>query len=155
MQEGLTSERSGLLTARHRLWAGAILCVVIAIFAFLWYASQGFVDMTSTFGVCGFKQSYGLPCPGCGITTSSMAFVRGHILESFYIQPAGGVLCGVVLVIGILSLLVAVFGVNLRFLHRAVNPLTVVKYVIISLVVIFVSGWAVTLARAMIAKNDL
>lgn len=153
LDENRSTETTGLRVAQ-RLWAAAILCVVIAIFLFIWLGARGIVNMTSTFGICGFKQSYGLPCPGCGITTSAMAFIDGHFLEAFYIQPAGTLLLCILLGIGVLSLLISVFGVNFGFLHRSVNPVTFVKYVFLSLLVIFVSGWAVTLARVMATRKD-
>src|SRR4051794_25230633 len=41
---------------------------------------------------CQFLARTGLPCPSCGMTTSFALFVRGRILQSFYVQPMGTVL---------------------------------------------------------------
>ena len=134
------------LKVSQRIAAGGALAVIVGIFALLWAGVAGIVDMTLLFGVCGFKQSYGLPCMGCYITTSAKAFVQGRVLESFYIQPAGAILCCGLVVGGVLALLIAVFGVNFRFLHRPLSMRTF-KYVVISLIIVLAGGWAVTLAR--------
>ncbi len=41
---------------------------------------------------CEFFARTGIPCPSCGMTTAFAWFVRGHLLESFYVQPMGFVL---------------------------------------------------------------
>jgi hypothetical protein len=41
---------------------------------------------------CQFLARTGLPCPGCGMTTSFAWFVRGNIEASLYVQPMGTVL---------------------------------------------------------------
>lgn len=38
---------------------------------------------------CGFMLRSGLPCPTCGMTTAFSHFVRGHLIESFMVQPGG------------------------------------------------------------------
>jgi hypothetical protein len=42
---------------------------------------------------CGFLQRTGLPCAGCGMTTSFAHLVRGHVISSFVAQPFGMFLC--------------------------------------------------------------
>jgi len=102
---------------------------------------------------CGFKQRYNLPCPGCGITTSVVAFAQGKIFEAFYIQPAAALLCCVLVVVAFLAFLIAVFGVYFGFLKRFVTEVKV-RYIILALIIIMVAGWAVTLARALAAENQ-
>jgi hypothetical protein len=41
---------------------------------------------------CGFMLRSGLPCPTCGMTTSFSHIVRGNVIDSFMVQPAGFVL---------------------------------------------------------------
>src|SRR5450432_3468050 len=41
---------------------------------------------------CGWYNTFGLPCPSCGMTTSFAWFARGNLLASFYIQPMGALL---------------------------------------------------------------
>lgn len=33
--------------------------------------------------VCPIRAATGIPCPGCGLTTSAMQFLRGNFVESF------------------------------------------------------------------------
>lgn len=42
---------------------------------------------------CGFLMQTGLPCPGCGMTTSFSYAVRGRMIASFIAQPFGMLLC--------------------------------------------------------------
>lgn len=107
--------------------------------------------MVGLFGVCGFKQEHGLPCPGCGFTTSAIAFARGQIFDSFYTQPASAVLCSIIAIIGVFSLLAALFGIKFRFLDKPVG--VIVKYILITLMILFLGGWAVTLSRAMAVRQ--
>jgi hypothetical protein len=38
---------------------------------------------------CHFLQTTGLPCPGCGMTTSFAWFAKGNLPASVYVQPMG------------------------------------------------------------------
>ncbi|MBC7783141.1 MAG: DUF2752 domain-containing protein [Burkholderiales bacterium] len=41
---------------------------------------------------CAFLDRTGIPCAGCGMTTSFAHFVRGQVFASFFAQPFGFVL---------------------------------------------------------------
>ncbi len=38
---------------------------------------------------CTLRTLFGIPCPGCGVTTSLALFARGGFVESAVVQPAG------------------------------------------------------------------
>src|SRR5687767_7006253 len=42
---------------------------------------------------CAFLERTGVPCAGCGMTTSFALLVRGRVLSSFIAQPFGMILC--------------------------------------------------------------
>ena len=109
-------------------------------------------DMGQWLGYCGFQQTTGLPCPTCGMTTATLAFARGRIFEAFYIQPAGGLLCSVMVIVAILSFAVAVSGVYFQFIKRFFVEIRL-RYMILALFFILTAGWAVTLARALAIKT--
>jgi hypothetical protein len=136
------------LSVPCRLIAGAVFLMIVAGFVFLWVCAKGYLDSAMILGICGFKQQFQLPCMGCGITTSSMAFISGDVLGAFYIQPAGAVLCCTAVVVAGFSLLVAVFGVDLGLLEK-IKWGSIWKYLLVAVIVIFTGGWAVTLARAL------
>ena len=135
-------------SSRQRLLAGLVFLVVVASFGLFWLAAHDKIDIGWWLGPCGFKQKYGLPCPTCGITTSVLAFVQGKIFEAFYIQPAGALLCCVLVVVAFLAFLIAVFGVYFGFLKRFFTEVKI-KHIILALIIIIAAGWAVTLARAL------
>ena len=141
------------LSITCRLIACAVFLEILLIFAFLWICAKGYLESSMLLGVCGFKQHYQLPCVGCGIATSSMAFVSGNIAHSFYIQPAGGVLCTISAGIGVYSLLIAAFGVDFGLL-RKFSFARSWKYLLIAGIVVFVGGWAVTLARTLALRSS-
>jgi hypothetical protein len=122
------------------------LCI-LAFFAYMFLGARGIVDMRSQFGVCGFKQTHQLPCPGCGWTHSTLAFVEGHIGKSFYLQPAAGIFCLGFAISAVFALLSAVLGIKFGFLDRPFG--VIVKYLILAVIIIVAGGWAVTLSRAM------
>jgi len=104
-------------------------------------------------GYCGFKQRTGLPCPTCGMTTATLAFAQGRILEAFYIQPACGLLCSAMVVAAVLAFITAVFAVNFRFIETFLKEMKI-RYIILALIIILAAGWAVTLARALTASAN-
>lgn len=42
---------------------------------------------------CSFLERTGIPCAGCGMTTSFAYLVRGNVVQSFIAQPFGLILC--------------------------------------------------------------
>ncbi len=129
-----------------------IVFVVAAGFGGLWLLQRVGFDFGLLFGPCGMKQRTGLPCPTCGMTTCVLAFARGEVLTAFYTQPAGGLLCSLLVVGAFFAFLVGVFGVYFRFFDRLWAELKV-KHVVVGLLVVIVGGWAVTLARAVAAQS--
>lgn len=130
-----------------------IVCLgIIVFFAVFALAGHYKIDMGRLLGYCGFKQRYGLPCPTCGMTTATLAFAQGRILEAFYIQPACGLLCCVIVLAAIMAFIIAVFGVYFRFVERFFEEVKI-RYMILALIVIIIAGWAVTFARALVANN--
>jgi hypothetical protein len=131
----------------------AIVCLGIIVF-FAGFAIAGHykIDMGRWLGYCGFKQRTGLPCPTCGMTTATLAFAQGKIFEAFYIQPACGFLCCVMVIVAILAFIIAVFGVYFRFIERFFTEVKL-RYMILALIIIIIAGWAVTLARALVANS--
>jgi len=150
----LVEDKSGGCRASlHQRIAATVVFLVVAVsFAAAWLAATGKFDLERWLGPCGFKQRTGLPCPTCGMTTSVLTFSRGKIFESFYIQPAGGLLCCVLVIIAFLALFTAVFGVYFRFVKRFFTEVKL-RHIILALIVIIAAGWAVTLARALSSKN--
>ena len=143
-----SKKKEELVTPWARVAAGVVFLAVAGIFGILFAGDKGWVDMSRLFGICGFKQVYGLPCPCCYIMTSAMAFVQGRVLDSFYIQPAGAVLCCVLLAVGVGALLISVFGVKFEFLYQPMKW-RVIKYLVASALIILAAGWAVTLSRTL------
>jgi len=95
-----------------------VILAVGGMFSFLWACAQGWVDSASLFGVCGFQQRTGLPCLGCYWTRAGQAFATGHILRSFYIQPAAAAFYSVAALSAIFALLSGLFGIQCTFLIR-------------------------------------
>lgn len=131
----------------------AIVCLaVVAYFGVFALIAHYEVNMGRHLGYCGFKQRTGLPCVSCGMTTATLAFAQGNIGEAFLIQPAVGLLyCSAVLAGG-LAFFVAVSGVYFDFIKRFFADIKI-RYMILALIIILASGWAVTLARAVAAQN--
>ena len=139
-------------SSRQRLTGAAVCLAVVVFFGLFALAGHYKIDMGLWLGYCGFKQRYGLPCPTCGMTTAVLAFAQGKIFKAFYIQPAAGLLCCMLVVAAFLALLVAVFGVRLGFLERFFARVKII-YIIAALIVIIAAGWAVMLARALAVSN--
>ena len=135
-------------SSRQRLIAAVVCIAVVAFFGLFAWAGHNKTDMGRWLGYCGFKQKYNQPCPTCGVTTAVLAFAQGRIFEAFYIQPAAGLFCCVLVAAAFLALLIAVFGVYFGFLERFFTQVKI-RYIILALLIIIAAGWAVTLARAL------
>jgi len=72
----------------------AAACLVLLLVAASLVPSSSGVGTHMALGLqqCQFLARTGLPCPGCGMTTSFSWFVRGNIEASLYVQPMGCVL---------------------------------------------------------------
>jgi hypothetical protein len=138
-------------TSNQRIGAGIVFLAILGAFGILGLAAAGIINLGFWFGPCGFKQNYNLPCPTCGMTTSALAFVKGRIWDSFWIQPAGGLLCIVLVFMAFFAFFIAVFGLYSSFLSRFFAQVKI-KYTILIFMIIIAAGWAVTLARALAAK---
>lgn len=136
-------------TLRRRLAAALVLFAIVAFFVLLWAVGHFRIPLAP--GGCGFEQRYNLPCPTCRMTTAAIAFVHGHILHSFYTQPAAAILCSALVLAAFFAFLTAVSGVYFNFFDRLLSQLKLWHW-ILALLIILVAGWAVTLARA-IAEN--
>jgi len=138
-------------TAKQRIIAAVVCIAIVGLFSIFAISGHYEIDMGFFLGRCGFKQNTGLPCPTCGMTTAVLAFAQGKILQAFYIQPAGGLLCSASVFAAILSFFISVFGIYFRFIKRFFAEVKV-RYMIFALIIIILSGWAVTFARALAAK---
>jgi len=150
LQRQQISERKILSRAsfRQRLVCGLVFLVIAAFFGLFILATNDKVQIDRWLGPCGFKQIYGLPCPTCGVTTSVLAFAKGRLLESFYIQPAGALLCCILAFSATLAFFGAVFGVYFSFLRRFFAQVKII-HIILAILIIITAAWAVTLARAL------
>lgn len=135
-------------SGKQRIIAALIFAVLCVFFGSFAIAAHSSTDMGQYLGRCGFKQRYGLPCPTCGYTTATLAFVQGKIIDSFYIQPACGLICSIFVFTAILSFLIAVFGIKFKFVTRFFTEVKI-THIIFAFIVIIASGWAVTIARTL------
>jgi len=131
----------------------AIICLAIAAFFGIFAVAGHYnLDMGRWLGYCGFKQKTGLPCPTCGMTTATLAFAQGRILEAFYIQPACGLFCCLAVIAAVLAFIVAVFGVYFHFIERFFTQIKL-RYLILAILAVVAAGWTVTLARALAQRG--
>ena len=135
-----------------RLIAGGFFLVLTTGFALLWASESGFVDLAYWFGDCGFRQRFDLPCPGCGWTHAAQAFVTGHVLSAFMIQPAAAFFCVVLSLAAVFALHLAVFGINFRLLKRILSPKNAVV-LLVSACVVALAGWLVNLIRTALENG--
>lgn len=139
-------------TARQRGIAAILGSVILAAFAGLWLLQRVGFDFGLLFPPCGLKMRTGWTCPTCGMTTAVLAFARGEVLLAFYEQPAAAFLCLLLVVVAFFALLIGLSGVYFSFLDRLYAEIRVWQ-VVAGLVALLTAGWAVTLARAWVARS--
>ncbi len=69
-------------------WGATLLMVVLALVAKPDGRGYGTHEQLGL-SPCRMMDWTGVPCPGCGVTTSVTLAVQGHPLESFLVQPFG------------------------------------------------------------------
>ena len=141
-------------TAHQRIIGAVVFAVVALSFGVLWLFGSGRIDPNRVLPPCGFQQRFELPCLTCGFTTSGMAFAQGRIAEAYYVQPAAGLMYTVLAAAGFFALLTACLGIYWRFIFqfwRRVHK----GYVVLAVLVVLAGGWAVTLALALAARNQV
>jgi len=146
------AKKSHPASSRQRVIA-LIICLGVVLY-FSVFAAAGFakVNLGRYLGYCGFKQRTKLPCPTCGMTTATIVFAQGRIVQAFNIQPAAAFVYSLAVLAAILALFVAVSGIYPDFIRRFFAEVKI-RHIILALVIIVASGWAVTLARAVASQS--
>ena len=151
-QPSNSGKSSGKISPAGRLTAGGIFIVICTGFGLLWAADHHWINLSPVLGVCGFKQNFGLPCPGCGWTHAAQAFAAGHIVDAFCLQPAAAAFCLAAVVVAVFALQIAIFGIDSAPLRWARSP-GGVKTLILAAVIVILVGWMVTMAQALMERN--
>jgi magnesium-transporting ATPase (P-type) len=132
---------------RTRIIAAFITASIMMVFFLLWAGGHGWYDSTYLFGICGFQQRYGLPCPTCFWRRAGQAFISGDILRSFYIQPAAALMYSLLLIIAFFALLTFLFGIHFRLPERF-RQRKYLWFTIAGVVLVILAAWILTLIRA-------
>lgn len=138
---------------RIRMVYAIIFAAVAGGFAILWLAEKGYFELGFVLGVCGFKQRFGLPCPGCGWTHAAQQFITGHPLQAFVTQPAAALFTCMAAMVALFSLLYAVFGVDFRLRERVFRS-RMGKLLLIAAIIVVLAGWITTLARTILENGS-
>jgi hypothetical protein len=91
---------------------------------------------------CTFRMIFGIPCAGCGMTTSFAHFVRGHFVAAAQANPAGVVLATVC----VLMIPWCFFSACTGRLWLVSDPVTVGGGLTLSLCMVTVVLWMVRLS---------
>jgi hypothetical protein len=128
------------LTGRLLALGSAIACLTVLVIGALATPNPSGVGTHASalhLQSCHFLTTTGLPCPGCGMTTSFAWFARGNLVASAYVQPMGTAL----------SLLAAVtvwVGFYIAFTGRPVYRLfrlVPARYYLVPLFTLGLLGW--------------
>ena len=152
MSQHPNSVKKQKLSRGARLVAAVVFCAITVGAIMLWASEKGYINLGPLVGACGFKQRFGLPCPGCGWTHAGQAFFTGHVLEAFRIQPAAGFFCIVAVLTALFALHCAVFGIDFGFLQY-LSKSAGLSILLLSAIVVILAGWAVTLIRTILENS--
>lgn len=97
---------------RHVQWLVGPLVTLVAVLGLL-LTARFYDRLPVRPPECGFRQTTGLPCLGCGGTRSVRALVSGDVIASVTFNPG--------VVVGIVILLVWITTGSLRYL-RGIEP---------------------------------
>jgi len=141
------------LLPQTRWIAAGVFFLIASGFGLIWSSQRGYINLTYWLGVCGFKQRFGLPCPGCGWTHAAQLFVTGHFFKAFYLQPAAAFFCLVSSLIALFALHCAAFGIDFGLLQRLFRA-KCVRMMVITACVVIILGWLVVLTRTILENSE-
>lgn len=125
----------------HRsIWLAifAFTAILIALAIYLRPETRGYgTHQQLGLPACSFIILSGMPCPTCGMTTAFADTVRGRLVEAFFAQPAGLVLCLTTMALAAYSLCVVVTGSSVVIRWERIS----VK-LMLGLAFLIVAGWA-------------
>lgn len=110
-----------------RAWGWMKKNIVPTAFAALFYIAAFLLGSRT---LCVFKATYGIPCPGCGMTRSFLCLLHGDVEGAFYWHP--------LFILPILAGLVFIFR-NKGFISKIYRS----KVFWISMLVLFIAVWVV------------
>ena len=117
----------------------AAACLAVLILAFRLSPSPSGVGTHTELHMekCAWLERVGIPCPSCGMTTSFSWYVRGNVLASFYVQPAGCIAALITTIVFWITLYAAITGKPVaELLHRLPA-----KYTWTAVLVLTMAAW--------------
>jgi len=139
---------TGPRSRAHWLWmAGAALASLGLVVSGLATPSPSGSGTHVQFGLppCAAMELFGLPCPGCGVTTSVALAADGRFAASLSNQPFGFALAACSAVFVLWAMLAHVSGRDLHADMRRLNR----RWVYVSLAAVFVGAWLFKLWKAL------
>src|SRR4051794_22012477 len=80
--------------------------------------------LTAGPSLCPFKVLTGLPCPGCGLTRSTVALLHGDLSTSLYFHPLGAPMVAALMVLAVIDAWVWWRGSRAGAIRRPASWLT-------------------------------
>ena len=107
----------------YRFWAAFIALGCLAVLAVAGYVTPSPSGVGThqqlNLPTCGFYELTDYPCPTCGMTTAFSQMVRGKVLRSFAVQPAGAIGAMVCIFVAVVSGWVALSGRRVdKYIYR-------------------------------------
>jgi len=133
-------------TIQDRIWYLVIagLSFVLLLIARLLRPSANGFGTHQQLGLppCAFLHFTGIPCPGCGLTTSVAHAARLHFYESVITQPFGMV----VFILAILSVPLSIYFIRRRIPWSKFSHLRGRNFVIRLTIALFILSWLYKIA---------
>ncbi|MFH1549427.1 MAG: DUF2752 domain-containing protein [Planctomycetota bacterium] len=146
------SRKAGVKSAGDRVIAFTVLILcagTIVVAACLTPAPNGYGTHTRLhLPPCAFRETTGLPCPSCGLTTSMAYMARFQFGRAFFANPFGCVGFPVVVFIGILGAFSLVSGASFsRIMERFFG-----LKVLYGLALLLILSWGFTLLTTLLKR---
>lgn len=133
-------------TSQDRIWylVGAGLSAALLIIARLLRPSVDGVGTHRQLGLppCAFLHFTGVPCPGCGLTTSVAHAARLHFYESVITQPFGLV----VFISAVLSIPLSIYFIHCRVPRSKLNHWRGRNLLLYLMIALFILSWLYKIA---------
>jgi hypothetical protein len=138
--------RRSEFTGQDRIWylACAALSAAMLVTARLLHPSADGVGTHRQLGLppCAFLHFTGIPCPGCGLTTSVAYAARLHFYQAIITQPFGLV----VFISAVMSIPLSIYFIYRRVPRSKIGGLRGRKFMAYAMIALFILSWLYKIA---------
>jgi hypothetical protein len=125
--------------SKNKLYS-VLLVVIFSGYCYLFYSLHHSINSKISF--CVFKNVTGYPCPSCGTTRAVQEFIKGNLMNSFYMNPFGIIVAIFMAIIPLWIVLDLIFKKETFYSsYKKIETIIRIRWIAIILIVLVILNW--------------